>query len=72
MQKSVAIPVAVPRLNQIACASGGRPLESRQVGLVAATATRPQLSQWIIATDGFASPPSPDAPGSAGWGFVIR
>ena len=36
-----------------------------------AKAPRPSPSQWIIATNGSASPPSVEAPGSAGWGVVV-
>ena len=34
-------------------------------------ARKPQPSQWLIATDGSASPSSVEQPASAGWGFVV-
>ena len=42
------------------------------MGSVAAFARRPQPTQWVIATDVSASPPSPDFPETAGCGFVVH
>ena len=51
----------------------GKLLTTRTIGSIAATAKKPPKPpvQWIIATDGSASPSSVEQPASAGWGFVV-
>ena len=53
------------------CSSGDKLLTTRTIGTIANTAKRPQPTQWLIATDGSASPPSEEQPASVGWGFVV-
>ena len=60
------------RLKSHACSSGDQLLQARTIGKVAASPRRPQPSAWVIATDGSASPPSPDLPATAGWGFLVH
>ena len=43
----------------------------RQVGSIASTVRKPQPAQWLIATDGSASPSSVEQPASAASGFVV-
>ena len=51
--------------------SGDKLLSVRQVGSIASAVRKPQPAQWLIATDGSASPSSVEQPASAGWGFVV-
>ena len=60
------------RLKSHACSSGDQPLQARAAGSVAASARKPQPTAWVIATDGSASPPSPDLPATAGWGYLVH
>ena len=60
------------RLKSHACSSGDQLLQARTIGQVAASARRPQPTAWVIATDGSASPPSPDLPATAGWGLLVH
>ena len=48
-----------------------RVLSVKQVGSIASTVRKPQPAQWLIATDGSASPSSVEQPATAGWGFVV-
>ena len=43
----------------------------RVVGSTSSTARRPQPTQWLIATDGSASPSSVEQRASAGRGFMV-
>ena len=44
------------RLRSHSCSSGDKLLSVKQVGSIAATVRKPQPAQWLIATDGSASP----------------
>ena len=46
-------------------------MTTRTIGRIAATARKPQPTDWTIATDGSASPSSVGQRASAGWGFVV-
>ena len=59
------------RLRNHSCSSGDKLLSVRQIGSIASTARKPQPSQWLIATDGSASPSSVEQPATAGWGFLV-
>ena len=59
------------RLRNHSCSSGDKLLSVKQVGSIASTVRKPQPAQWLIATDGSASPSSVEQPASAGWGFVV-
>ena len=59
------------RLRNHSCSSGDKLLSVKTIGATALTVRKPQPSQWIIATDGSASPSSVEQPASAGWGFVV-
>ena len=59
------------RLRTHSCSSGDKLLTTRTIGQIAATASKPQPTQWTIATDGSPSPSSVEQPASAGWGFVV-
>ena len=62
------------RLRSHSCSSGDKLLSVRQVGSIASTVRKPQPAQWLIATDGSASPSSVEQPASVanGWGFVVN
>ena len=59
------------RLRNHSCSAGDKLLSVRQVGSIASTVRKPQPEQWLIATDGSASPSSVEQLASAGWGFVV-
>ena len=51
--------------------SGDKLLIVKTIGAIALTVRRLQPSQWIVATNGSASPSSVEQPASVGWGFVV-
>ena len=53
------------------CSSANRLFSVRQVGSIVSTVGKPQPAQWLIATDGSASPSPVEQPASAGWGLVV-
>ena len=56
------------RLRNHSCSSGDKLLTARPVGSTASTAKKRQPAQWLIATDGSASPSSVEQSASVGCG----
>ena len=59
------------RLKNHSCSSRDKLLIVRTVGSIVSTVRKPQPAQWLIATDGSASPSSVEQPASAVWEFVV-
>ena len=59
------------RLRNHSCSSGDKLLSVKQVGSIASTVRKPQPAQWLIATDGSASPVIGRATGFGRMGFLL-